>query len=59
MYTYETIFVSGSSENLTQLYLSKQLNENELRIVLTWGETPNDLDSHLFTPGNMGQQDED
>lgn len=57
--TYETIFVSGSSENLTQLYLSKQLNENELRIVLTWGETPNDLDSHLFTPGNMGQQDED
>ena len=28
------------------------LNENEYRIVLTWGETPWDLDSHLSGPRN-------
>ena len=28
------------------------LNENEYRIVLTWGETPRDLDSHLSGPRN-------
>ncbi|MBR6569188.1 MAG: S8 family serine peptidase [Clostridia bacterium] len=34
--------------------LSRQLGENEFRIVLTWGQTPNDLDSHLlgYTPGS-------
>ena len=28
------------------------LDENEYRIVLTWGETPRDLDSHLSGPRN-------
>lgn len=26
------------------------LKDDEVRIVLTWGQYPNDLDSHLFTP---------
>lgn len=26
------------------------LGDDEVRIVLTWGDTPSDLDSHLFTP---------
>lgn len=33
-----------------QSLTTPKLNENEVRIVLTWGSTPNDLDSHLFTP---------
>lgn len=28
---------------------------NSVRIVLTWGETPNDLDSHLYAKANDGQ----
>jgi len=33
--------------------LSRELGENEFRIVLTWGSSPNDLDSHLlgYYPG--------
>lgn len=35
-------------ENVTQHFaLSPPLEEGDLRIVLTWGETPTDLDSHL------------
>ena len=30
--------------------LSPKLAEGELRIVLSWGENPRDLDSHLFLP---------
>jgi len=34
--------------------LSRELGENEFRIVLTWGENPSDLDSHLlgYIPGS-------
>lgn len=33
-----------------QINASPKLASGEVRIVLTWGETPYDLDSHLFTP---------
>lgn len=36
--------------NDVQINASPKLASGEVRIVLTWGETPYDLDSHLFTP---------
>lgn len=33
-----------------QINASPRLAEGEVRVVLTWGYTPQDLDSHLFTP---------
>ena len=32
------------------------LNENEMRIILTWGESPYDLDSHLTGPAEGGNR---
>lgn len=33
-----------------QMNASPKLASGEVRVVLTWGEIPSDLDSHLFTP---------
>lgn len=47
--SYFTITVKP--DNLfVQSITSPSLGEGEVRIVLTWGEYPEDLDSHLFTP---------
>lgn len=35
---------------LMQSMTTPKLAEDEMRIVLTWSQYPNDLDSHLFTP---------
>lgn len=41
-----------ASGNATQVFaLSQSLAVGQTRIVLTWGATPRDLDSHLFVPG--------
>jgi len=39
--------------NRSTYAVSRELGENEFRIVLTWGATPSDLDSHLigYMPG--------
>lgn len=37
-------------EETVQYNVSPTLNVGEVRVVLTWGSTPRDLDSHLFTP---------
>ena len=37
-------------ENHSEYSLSRELGENETRIVLSWGATPRDLDSHLLIP---------
>jgi uncharacterized protein YfaP (DUF2135 family) len=34
--------------------ISPALSSDEYRIVLTWGESPSDLDSHLFGPTSTG-----
>ena len=50
---YADVFKSFSMRNGTDvvyIHFSPSLPEGELRIVLTWGATPADLDSHLFTP---------
>lgn len=44
------IFVSPHGENRHEIYSSGQLQSDEIRIVLTWGASPSDLDSHLFLP---------
>ncbi|MDD5936012.1 MAG: cellulose binding domain-containing protein [Clostridiales bacterium] len=44
-----TIKVLGNTDILSQNgSVSKGLKENQLRIVLTWGISPRDLDSHLY-----------
>lgn len=40
--------------NLGTLPMSSVLDENMYRIVLRWGETPRDLDSHLVASTNTG-----
>jgi len=35
-------------------YVSNGLVSDELRVVLTWGSTPNDLDSHMVGPDGVG-----
>ena len=37
------------TQNFYEFYATPDLEEGEIRIVLTWGQTPRDLDSHLFT----------
>lgn len=44
--TYTNIIVSAEDRE-TYSVLSPIINENEYRVVLTWGEYPSDLDSHL------------
>lgn len=50
---YETSYCTFSvraDEELVRMNASPKLSAGDLRIVLTWGENPSDLDSHLFTP---------
>ena len=47
--SYFTI-VSKQQNDFIQSTTTPVLGEDEVRIVLTWGSNPSDLDSHLFTP---------
>lgn len=52
---YINVAVSGTDETKADIVLKPEgMSGNEdaenMRIVLTWGETPRDLDSHLFGP---------
>jgi len=42
-----TLKIDDTTSDIVDLTLSPILSEGEIRIVLTWGETPSDLDSHL------------
>lgn len=46
-------FEEGSND-LGQTSSSETLSEGQVRIVLEWGETPSDLDSHLTGPDGSG-----
>ncbi len=48
--TASEITVTAGAETETNFSLSPLLTAGEVRIVLTWGETPRDLDSHLWLP---------
>lgn len=42
-------------QNNVMIPLSRMMAENEYRVVLTWGENPRDLDSHLVGASSSGQ----
>ena len=46
----ETVLVLGPQMITKNFALSPALSPGEMRIVLTWGENPRDLDSHLWLP---------
>ena len=46
---YETdVYISGYSNGMTQDFILSRESEGEIRIVLTWGSYPADLDSYLI-----------
>lgn len=51
---YQTAYknIRFSLEDDITILLSPTLEDGEVRIVLDWGDEPEDLDSHLFTPYN-------
>lgn len=49
---YYSIIANPISSNVYEFYAAPTLYEGQYAIVLTWGEYPNDLDSHLFTTYN-------
>lgn len=51
---YINVTAIGGMEVVKQLLLSPNLAEGEMRIVLEWGASPRDLDSHLVGPTNNG-----
>jgi hypothetical protein len=55
MTAYFTVVCIGGVTNNNQNYtLTPNLNPNEFRIILTWGASPSDLDSHLTGPKTTG-----
>ncbi len=48
----QNVDVSNSQIQLTQLTLVQQPPVNSIRIVLTWGNTPGDLDTHFTGPSS-------
>jgi len=46
----ETVTVSASGSVERTFALSQRVAAGQTRIVLTWGSTPRDLDSHLWVP---------
>lgn len=53
-YTAYTNIIVSAEDRDAFTALSPEVNENEYRVVLTWGDTPSDLDSHLtgYIDGN-------
>jgi hypothetical protein len=50
------IVVSGQEETSRDIVLSPTLSVGQTRIVLTWGQAPEDLDAHLTGPGDEGSR---
>ena len=49
---YSTLVVKCPCDGFTYALSPVMTNLDGLRVVLTWGKTPKDLDSHLSYPGN-------
>ncbi len=54
--TFKTVVAAGSETPANQnILVSPVLGENEMRIVLSWGARPRDLDSHVqYSPTDSG-----
>ncbi|HGY09205.1 MAG TPA: hypothetical protein ENK37_04000 [Oceanithermus profundus] len=50
----ESVRLVGGTTATLQITLNPQLSSGEYRVVLTWGENPSDLDSHLWVPQRAG-----
>ena len=54
--TFEDAVVLGGERRAgADILLSPEMRLGELRVVLSWGDSPADLDSHLYTPEIEGQ----
>lgn len=51
---FTVVCIGGQNQDNQNGTMTPILNENEIRIILTWGETPADLDSHLTGPQPNG-----
>ena len=52
----EVYITSGSTEQVEDFTISREMEEGQIRLVLTWGSTPRDLDSHLIGTTSSGSQ---
>lgn len=52
----ENVVVNEGENAIDPRPISEELEEGELRIVLSWGESPSDLDSHLTGPLTDGSR---
>ncbi len=50
------ISIGGTERGDQDVLLSPEGSENEIRIVLSWGAEPRDLDSHLYGPTESGSR---
>ena len=50
----QDVDLSNGTTATVQVTLSPGLNAGEYRVVLTWGQNPSDLDSHLWVPQGGG-----
>lgn len=50
MKEYRNVFFDLKNDFEVAIFLTPSLKREEVRIVLTWSDTPRDEDSHLFTP---------
>lgn len=49
-YRYDHLYINPDQSVRHDISMSPTITEGEYRIVLSWGEIPYDLDSHLLTP---------
>lgn len=54
--TLLNIQINAGENNLGEATIVEQVSEGEVRIVLSWGEYPSDLDTHLTGPTSSGDR---
>ena len=55
--TYFSVYCLGNTSTGNQnASITPELDESELRVILTWGLSPDDLDSHLTGPSSDGSR---
>ncbi len=50
------VIINAGNNSLEQSTIVEVIEEGELRVVLTWGQNPSDLDSHLTGPLASGER---
>ncbi|MCR5501714.1 MAG: InlB B-repeat-containing protein [Lachnospiraceae bacterium] len=50
----QNVWVKNNVTANVKIFVGQSADSDQIRIVLTWGETPRDLDSHLFGPSGDG-----